>query len=226
MKKLIEIVFLTLALCFCIAAHAQEVAPTTAGALPENLLNTPVSQWQLNGLTILVIVQLLGRAYSALRGGGGLKGIWTGIIYGTNVPKVLFFLGVLSLFTACGPARLEPGGIYAPGIVATNGVVTPTQQPDPAFYYTDASFALAYSAVDAAFEFERNNRVMLFKVSPDIKHTLDKIRKEAVLARDKYLAARRIYLANPVPPNLTQLESALEKIQQLSTTATAVLPKS
>jgi hypothetical protein len=32
---------------------------------------------------------LLGRAYSAIRNGGGLIGIWNGLVFGTNVPKVV-----------------------------------------------------------------------------------------------------------------------------------------
>lgn len=32
---------------------------------------------------------LLGRAYTAIRNGGGLMGIWNGLVFGTNVPKAV-----------------------------------------------------------------------------------------------------------------------------------------
>lgn len=77
MKKTALIVIAS-GLCFTALAQTE---------LPEQLLNAPVKDWQLNGLTLLVVVQLLGRAYSALKSGGGLKGIWNGIVYGTNTPN-------------------------------------------------------------------------------------------------------------------------------------------
>ena len=56
-------------------------------AIPDELLNTNVREWQLNGVTILIIVQVLGRAYAGLSKGGGLVGLWKGIVFGTNTPK-------------------------------------------------------------------------------------------------------------------------------------------
>lgn len=67
------------------ALIAQD-AGTANNVLPDELLNAPVKDWQLNGLTILVLLQVLGRGYKALRSGGGLKGIWSGIVSGTNTP--------------------------------------------------------------------------------------------------------------------------------------------
>ena len=34
-----------------------------------------------------VLIQALGRAYAAIVKGGGLKGIWAGLLFGTNTPK-------------------------------------------------------------------------------------------------------------------------------------------
>ena len=72
------------ALMCCMTVHGQD---TTGAPLPDELLNKPVSEWQLTGVTLLVIVQFLGRAYAGLRKGGGLKGLWQGIVFGTNTPK-------------------------------------------------------------------------------------------------------------------------------------------
>lgn len=116
--------------------------------------------------------------------------------------------------------RLQPGGAYAP---TTNGV--PVTQPDYAFYVTDAAYDLAYSTIDGAFKFEQDNRITLWKITPKIKHALDDIRPKASQVNQQYLAARTAYMLHPVPANLSALQSLLAKMQQLSVTATAALPK-
>jgi hypothetical protein len=55
--------------------------------IPPELLNTPVQDWQLNGVTLVLGVMLAGRLYSAIRRGGGLKGLWRGLVFGENIPK-------------------------------------------------------------------------------------------------------------------------------------------
>lgn len=128
---------------------------------------------------------------------------------------LLLWLAVsLSIFSTACKSTLAPGGAYAP----------PDQSPDMAFYTIDASYDLAYSSLDAAFKFERDNRIMLWKVSPDIKHTLDKIRPQAVTINGQYLSARAVYMANPVPSGMNGLQAILSKIQQLAATATSALP--
>lgn len=123
----------------------------------------------------------------------------------------------------CGgcKASLESGGAYAPATTNAAGVVTPTQAPDLAFYNVDAAYALSYSTVDAAFTFEKNNRAMLWKISPQIKHALDSIRPQAAQANISYLRARASYLANPIPAGLTQLQTLLAQISNLATAAQA-----
>ena len=115
--------------------------------------------------------------------------------------------------------KLDPGGAYAP----TNGPVQ--VQPDYAFFVVDSAFDLAYSTVNAAFQFEYDNRALLWKASPNIKHALDQIRPKAVDVRNRYIAARTAYMANPVPAGLSQLQSILAEIQSLATAAAAALPK-
>jgi hypothetical protein len=67
---------------------------------------------------------------------------------------------------------------------------------------------------------------MLWKVSPQIKHTLDGLRTQVVHAEIKYALARKAYIANPVPANLDTLREVLAKARQLNAAATAVIPNS
>lgn len=85
MKKLNQITWLLT----LIAAALLWATPTVAqdATLPAELLNTNVKDWQLNGVTLLIALQLAGRAYAALSSGGGLVGIFRGILFGTNTPK-------------------------------------------------------------------------------------------------------------------------------------------
>lgn len=130
-------------------------------------------------------------------------------------------------FTGCA-SKLQSGGAYAPTkTVIENGQtnIVATAAPDKAFFVADAAFDLAYSAVDAAFNFERNNRLLLWRISPEIKHTLDKIRPQAFNAAQTYALARDGYMANPTPAGLDGVRNALGKMQQISAAAQAVLPK-
>lgn len=128
-------------------------------------------------------------------------------------------LVLLPLLLGC-KATLQPGGSYAP--LDTNGVAV--VQPDLQFYQVDAAYDLAYSAIDAAFKFERDNRNYLWQISPQIKKTLDSIRPQAVTANLEYLTGRAKYMSNAPSVGLTELQSILAKIQQLATAATAALP--
>lgn len=55
--------------------------------LPDEMLNTNIKDWQLNGVTLLLAVQVLGRAFSGLSKGGGIVGAVKGVLFGTNTPK-------------------------------------------------------------------------------------------------------------------------------------------
>ena len=55
--------------------------------IPPELLNTRLQDIQLNVLTLIIITQVLGRAYAGLKSGGGLVGLWRGIVFGTNTDK-------------------------------------------------------------------------------------------------------------------------------------------
>ncbi len=128
--------------------------------------------------------------------------------------------------TGCKTSRLEPGGAYSPVTTNADGTLTFTQQPDVGLYAADAGFELAYAAIETAFKFERDNRVMLWKLSPQIKHGLDSIRPLAVQVKFKYAIARQAYLQSPIPANLDALNTVLAEVRSLSAAAAAALPQS
>ena len=51
--------------------------------LPPGLLNKPIAEWQLDGVTVIVAVMVLGRIWKAWKDGGGLRGIWTAFYKGS-----------------------------------------------------------------------------------------------------------------------------------------------
>jgi len=119
-------------------------------------------------------------------------------------------------------STLEPGGAYAP-VTVSNGITNAA--PDMPLFLADSAYRLAFTSLDAVFTTEKVNREFLWKVSPDIKHALDKIRPDATKANADYLLARSVYIASPTPENLTGVHNFLAKIQQLATAAQAALPK-
>jgi len=137
-----------------------------------------------------------------------------------NKTKTLLLAVALSvgLLTGCNKATLQSGGAYAP----TNSLGAATIAPDIAFYQIDGAFDVAYSATQAVLKFELDNRIYLFTLDPNIKHTLDGIRPQIVTAIQQYGIARAAYVANPTPAGLTTLQTILGKAQQLASAASAV----
>lgn len=140
--------------------------------------------------------------------------------------RVRILSAVLLAATALGlgcKAHLESGGAYSPVTTnATTGVVS--NSPDLPFYTADSAFWLAYTSLDTIFSIERNNREALFKISPEIKHSLDAIRPTALEVSQGYLRARQAYIAHPSPAGLTGVNLLLSKLQQLVIAAQAALP--
>lgn len=132
---------------------------------------------------------------------------------------VLMFL----IPTAC-KTQLAPGGAYTHSI--TNADQTVTTTSDVVLYNLDTSFKTAYDSINAAFETEYKNRDYFWKVSPEIKHTLDRIRPQAQQVVNDYAAARTAYLANPTPTNLSGVQAFLAKLQQLLLAASAAVAQS
>lgn len=48
--------------------------------LPEQLANVPLWQWQLNGVTLIVVLQLLKSAWEYWKTNGGARGIWRAFV--------------------------------------------------------------------------------------------------------------------------------------------------
>ena len=166
---------------------------------------------------------LLGAALGSA--GVGLREIKDQV--GKAMAMAALVFGLAFTLTGCAH-KLESGGAYAPVVVTTNAdgatVTNTVVQPDYAFYVADATFDLAYSAVDAAFKFERDNRALLWKTSPEIKKALDKIRPQAAAIVQEYGRARAAYLLNPTGANLSTLETIIAKLKQITAAATAAIP--
>ena len=140
--------------------------------------------------------------------------LWIGFI------GSLILAASLCLFSGCTSPKLEAGGAYA-----TSGTNVVANTVDYGFFVADSAFDLAYSAIDAAFKFERDNRAMLWAVSPNIKHTLDGIRPQASAAAATYAEARKHYLFAPSSAGLTELQTALAAVQRIESAVQSALPK-
>lgn len=51
------------------------------------ILNIIPPKWHATVLLLLALSPYLGRAYHAVTNGGGIRGIWSSIWFGTNTPK-------------------------------------------------------------------------------------------------------------------------------------------
>lgn len=110
--------------------------------------------------------------------------------------------------------KLEAGGAYSATDVAA---------AMPELYVADSSFDLAVSGLTTTFNFEQDNRQLLWAITPDIKHSLDRIRIQAGAIKVEYAVARNAYLANPVPANLSTLNTILAKLVAVNSTALTVI---
>ena len=107
---------------------------------------------KLRGWAIILGLSLpyLTRMWHSLVNGGGLKGVWGALWFGTNTPAapkadstsvpiktiaILFLLAGLAAgcVTGCGKATLESGGAYAPAGL----------QPDKVFFEVDSAYVRA-----------------------------------------------------------------------------------
>ena len=87
------IVFAALALCVSSFAQAtgtsapEIVDSGIVPSIPADLATKPINEWQLNAVTIIIVIQVLGRAFASLKSGGGLVGVWRSLIYGSANSK-------------------------------------------------------------------------------------------------------------------------------------------
>jgi len=132
---------------------------------------------------------------------------------------LLVFCSLMSI--GCRAPQLEPGGAYAP--IATNSAGIVTTNTDLQLYLADREFIAAYDVVDSILTLERDNRALWWKISPEIKHTLDKVRPQAWDARNRYKALRQAYLSAPSPQGLAQLGAITDELSRMGSTIQAAL---
>lgn len=125
---------------------------------------------------------------------------------------ILLTAGLLAcaLFSnGCKTPKLEAGGAYA----TTNTLGQVSQDLNLAL--ADASYQFSYETVARVFEFERNNRDELWKLTPKIKRELDRLRPKVVEVDRRWALARQAYRINPTAGNLTTVRGILAEIQRL-----------
>lgn len=122
-------------------------------------------------------------------------------------------IAVALLALGCVATRLSTGGAYAQ---------SEASKAQPELFALDASFDVAYAALDTVFKYEKQNRSALWKLSPNIKHGLDKLRKESVIVATDYATARTVYLTNQVE-GLSRMQSSLNKLQAAGASAVVVI---
>ncbi len=130
--------------------------------------------------------------------------------------------GALLATPGCTSDRLAGGGVYTTASTNADGTITATA--DIALYRVDATFKMAVSSMDTAFNYERDNRAALWSISHDIKHTFDLIRPKAVDAKKRYAAFRAVYVALPADQRTTKdLEGIVTEIQTLLASVSAAI---
>lgn len=128
--------------------------------------------------------------------------------------KLLFAIGlalaVSVILPGCKTPTLEPGGLYNP----TNAIGQVLYN-NTGFALADTTYRLTYETALAVFAYERNNRKVIWDLSPQVKKSLDRIRPTVVDIDHRWAMARKAYRANPTPAGLSTLQSILDEIQKL-----------
>ena len=110
------------------------------------------------------------------------------------------------LWAGCRTPQLETGGGYHP---------TEATQPETVLYVTDAAYKFAYTTVQGALKFERDNRKEIAAVAPQIKPALDKIRPVVVDINLRWAQAREAYQAHPTAAGLSTYQRTVAEIERL-----------
>lgn len=126
---------------------------------------------------------------------------------------LLTLIAVALLALGCAETRLATGGAYSQSEVS---------KAQPELFALDASFDVAYAALDTVFKYEKQNRIALWRISPNIKRGLDKLRKESNIVATDYAIARTVYLTNQVE-GLSGMQSSLNKLQAAGASAVVVI---
>lgn len=130
------------------------------------------------------------------------------------IASLLSIALLLTVILGCKAPTLEPGGVYAP----TNGVGH-VMYNDLGLALADATYKLYYESALAVFEFERNNRLQIWSVSPKVKQELDRVRLQVQEVDLRWAKARKLYRQNPTPAGLSTIQTILAEIQRLAVVA-------
>jgi hypothetical protein len=120
---------------------------------------------------------------------------------------------VCGVTVGCKTGRLEQGGAYA--VVG--------QQQELPLMIADQLYKTSYTALDLTFKIEKDNREVLWKLNPNIKHRIDALRDAAWAVNLKWATARALYVQNPIPANLSAMELVLAEMQKLVPIAQQIL---
>ena len=124
-------------------------------------------------------------------------------IYGIGLVIGLIGLG-------CNTAKLQEGGVYAP----TNAVGQVIYN-DLGLALADATYKLTYTAILDIFKFERDNRKIIWDLSPEVKKSLDIARPQVVAINRRWAASRKVYRQNPTPSGLNDLQLIMAEINRI-----------
>jgi len=137
------------------------------------------------------------------------------------VLTVALAIGLFVVSGGCSNSTLETGGAYTTSSTNSAGEVTTTS--DMVLFKADSAFELCYTSLQTVFQLERNNRELLWKTSPEIKHTLDKCRAQVLPILQRWALARKAYVASSTTANMTTLEGILTDLQTILVAAQAGL---
>lgn len=166
-------------------------------------------------MIVLLALPYVTRAYHALAQGGGIRGIWNAIWFGTNTPKpggtpppvVLLLAAVLALGAVTGCRSLAPEGVY---------------KGDTVLYHADLAIVTSYDVIHAYVTWEYENRSAL-AVWPEVKASADAMRKGAPNWFRTAKALRAAYAEDPSPVNNAALQKAIGVLRVALTEASAYM---
>lgn len=180
-------------------------------------------RWRGTALLLLIVSPYLTRAYHSLANGGGLRGLWSAIWFGTNQPSApssgsgtpirinILAAALLSLslgaglIAGCG--TLDPAGVY---------------QGDRTLYDADLVIVSSYDTLHGFVSWEYENRDALAKW-PELRKAADFIRAGARDWITSAIALREAYKLQPGPETRTALERGLDLLRQSTLQATKYL---
>lgn len=110
----------------------------------------------------------------------------------------------------CKTSTLEPGGAYAPTNAAGEVIFD-----EKGLALADATYKLTYESALSVLAYERNNRVAIWALSPEVKKAFDKVRPVVADIDLRWAKARQAYKKNPTPEGLSLMQEIMGEIDRL-----------